>query len=163
MFGGGNHMFVVNCWTRPLDRLHYRHCYTRGQVWIFAVGFFGAAPAWFTGDVEVWSQHLVTATGSRFQRAGSEDLTEEFRIPTTGQGDWLGKTGAALGHVSVQYFVVKNCRNTEARVLDQPLLEGVGKEGSFARTLAFSLASDLADAVLHYFFGFFRRQVTAVG
>jgi hypothetical protein len=42
-------------------------------------------------------------------------------------------------------------------------LHSVSKLGSFSRTFSFTLASDLADAILHNLLGFRRRQSTTIG
>src|SRR5262249_47385983 len=124
---------------------------------------FSAAPARVARQIEIWSKHLLTAARARFERAGSEDFRDELRIPGRGECDRLWEAGAALAHVAVKYLVMKNRGNAEPRVLHQPLLHCVGKRRGFARAFAFSLSRDLADAVFHYFRGFGRIKVTAIG
>ncbi len=100
----------------------------------------------------------MTAARTCFQCSGCEDFGDELRIPGRSERDWLRKTRAALSHVPVKYFVVKNCGNAESRVFDQPFLNRVGKRRSLARILSFSLSRDLANAVLHDFCGFGRMR-----
>ena len=62
----------------------------------------------------------------------------------------------------MKYLVVKNRRNTESRVLNEPLLNGVGKHGARARIFLFPLPRNLADAMFHNLRGLGRREVTTV-
>jgi hypothetical protein len=68
-----------------------------------------------------------------------------------------------LGHVPVKYLVVKNGRDTESRVFEQPFLNVVRKLRSGAWILSLSLTRYLADAVLHHLGGFGWRKVAAIG
>ena len=105
----------------------------------------------------------MAAARSGLERGGRENPGDEVGIPSAGQRKGLGKTGASLGHVAVQYFVMKNRRYAQPRVLNQPLLNCVGKDGSFARAHALSLSGDLPDPVLQNFARLFRRKLSAAG
>src|SRR5687767_461298 len=104
----------------------------------------------------------MTSAGTRLQGSGGEDFCDELRIPRSRQGYWLRETCAALRHVSVKYLVVKNRRDSESRVFDQPFLNRVGKLCSLARIFPFSLPCDLADTVLHDFRRPGRREIAAI-
>src|SRR5689334_15810124 len=149
MFSGGDDVLVVDRWTMTLDGLDDGDAHARDEIRIFAVGFFGAAPTRVTPEIEVWTEHLLTTARACFQSGGSEHVVDQLEVPTRGERDRLRKTGAALGHVTVQDLVVEDSGNAEARVFDEPLLHGVGKLGAFARAFVFLLARDLADAVFH--------------
>src|SRR5688572_8182095 len=96
----------------------------------------------------------MTATRACFECSGGEDFGDELRIPSRSERDRLRKTRTAFRHVTVQYLVVKNRGNTESRVFEQPLLNGVGKRRALAWILALSLPRDLANAVFHDLSGF---------
>src|SRR5215216_494632 len=105
----------------------------------------------------------MTAARACFECAGSENFADKLRVPGRSERDWLRKTRTALGHVSVQYLVVKNSGNAEPRVFEQPFLNGVGEGRAFAWIIAFSLSRDLADAVFHHLGGFGRGELAAIG
>src|SRR5204863_28283 len=113
--------------------------------------------------IQIWAKHLVAAASAGLECSGGEHPRDKLRVPRSCECDRLRKTGAALAHVAVQYLIVKNRGDAEPRVLCKPLLHGVGKRRRLARTFAFSLACDLADAVLHHFRGFRRIKVAAIG
>ena len=100
----------------------------------------------------------MAATRSGFERGGGEDPGDEIRIPTAGHGYRLRKTGASLGHVAVQYFVMKNRRYAQPGVLDQPLLHCVGEDRSLARAHSLSLSGDLPDPVRENLRGPFQEK-----
>src|ERR1041385_2677356 len=163
MFGSGDDMILVDTGSRTLQCFDNGHRHARSQIRILAVGLFSAAPTWFACEIQVWSKHLLTSARTRFHCSGGENLRDKLRIPGGGECYWLRKTRAALGHVAVKYFVMKNRRNAESRVLDQPFLHSVGKHGALTRTFSFSLSRNLPDAVLHDFGGLRRIEVAAVG
>ena len=114
-------------------------------------------------EIQIRPKHLMTAARACFECSGGEDFGDELRVPRGRERNRLRKTRTALGHVSVQYLVVKNRGNAESRVFEQPFLHGVGKRRALAWIFTFSLPRDLADAIFHDFGGFGRREVTAIG
>ena len=162
VFCGCDYMTLVDARPGSLQCFYNRHCHTRSQIRIFAVGLFSAAPAWFACEVQIWPKHLLTSTRARLQRTGGEDLCDEVRVPGGGECYRLRETGAALGHVTMKYLVVKNRGDAEPRVLDQPLLHCVGKHRPLARAFSFSLSRNLADAVFHDLRCFGRVEVAAI-
>ncbi len=163
VFGGGDHMGFIDAWSSSLQCSDDRVSHLRGEIRIFTVRLFGASPARVTREIEVWTKHLLTSASACLHGACREDLRDELRIPRGSQRDRLRKTRAALGHVSVQYLVMKNRGNTESRVFEQPFLHGVGERRTLARILAFSLPRDLANTVFHHLGGFGRIEVTTIG
>src|SRR5262245_47669361 len=151
MFCSGDYMILIDTWSRSLQGFYNSHRHARREVRIFAISLFGPAPARIPAEIQIRPKHLLTPASTRLQRPRRKDSANEFRIPCGRECDWLRKAGAALGHVPVKYFVVKNHRDTESGVLDEPFLNCVRKLGSFARVLKLSLSRYLADAVFHDF------------
>ena len=58
---------------------------------------------------------------------------------------------------------MKNRRNSETCILDQPLLNGVGEFRRAAGVVLFSLPGELADPVRHSLLGELRRKIAAIG
>src|SRR5687768_267799 len=162
MFGGGDDVFAVH--TRPLalQSFNASHTHTRDQIRVFAIGLFGTPPARLARQIEIGTQHDMAAAGSGFEGSGGKDLADELGIPTAGEGKGLRKTGTPLSHMTVQDFVVKHRRDAQAGILNQPLLNRVGKDGSLAGIFSFSLAGDLPNAIFHYDLRLFRRKIAAI-
>ena len=100
-----------------------------------------------TRQIQIRPEHLLTAASSGFKRSGGENFSYEIRIPSARQCDWLRETCAPPGHLTVQDLIVKDCRNPQSRLFNQPLLQRVCKDGSVPRPLLLTLSGDLADAV----------------
>src|SRR5205085_8101033 len=102
----------------PLNRLDGGDGHTRDEIRVFAVSLFGAAPARLAAEIEIWPKHLMTAARSGLLGCRCENARHQLGVPTRSQRDWLRKAGAALGHVAVQYLVVKDYGNSETRVFE---------------------------------------------
>jgi len=102
MLGGGHHMMVTDLELVALQSGD--GCYTdaRGQVRVFAVGLFGAAPAWIACDVEHRAEDLAHTGRARLIASRGEHAAHQSRIPGAGQRQRLRKAGAAVAHESVQ-------------------------------------------------------------
>ena len=70
-----------------------------------------------------------------------------------------GKRMASLSHVAVQDFVMKDRRNSQTRVFNQPLLYCVCKDGSIARPLLLPLLARSARSIFHCLRGFPARSL----
>src|SRR4030095_15549001 len=105
----------------------------------------------------------MAATSARLLRGNRKYLCYKVQVPTIRQRNWLRKRVAALGHMTVEDLVVKNCRNTKSRIFNQPFLERVRKCCPITRTFSFALPANLPYAILHDLSGFLRRQLSSVG
>ena len=104
----------------------------------------------------------MAAARSRFEGGHRKDFADEIRIPTTGERYWLRETRAPLGHVAVQYFIMKDRGDAQPTVFNEPLLDCIGEDGSLTRTLSFSLSRNLPDSVFHDQARFLGREIPAV-
>ena len=163
VFRRGDNVIAVDHWPGPLQRFDDRDRHARSEIRIFAIGFFSATPTRLACNVQIRAKHLMAATSACFLGGGGEHSVDEFRIPRCRERNRLRKTRAALSHVAVKNFVVKDRGDAEPRVFNQPLLRGVGEDCAVARAFLFPLSRDLADAVFHYLSGFFGREVSAIG
>ena len=90
----------------------------------------------------------MTAARSGFKRGDGENPGDQVRIPTAGERYGLGETSASLGHVAVQYLVMKDRGYSQPRVFNQPFLHRVSEDGSLARVHTLVLSGNLPDPVL---------------
>ena len=154
-------MFAIHAWPLTLQRFDDTHAHARDQVRVFTVSLFGATPARFAREVKVWAEDEVTAVRASFERGGGEDSVDEVCIPTAGECNRRRETRSLRSHEAVQNLVVEDSRDAKARLLNEPLLQSVGEDGSLARVFALALARNLPDAILHHQPSLLRREVAA--
>lgn len=157
-----DHMLAVDARAGPLQRLHDGNAHARDEERVLAVRLVGATPARLAAEVEVRAEHLMAAARPHLERRRREDARGELRVPRARERERLREVSALRGHLAMERLVVKDRRDTEPRVLDQPSLDGVRKGRRLARALSLVLARDLPDAVLHHHGRALGREVAAV-
>ena len=136
VLGGGEHAAGPQRQALALVAANRGHPQPGGEIGVFAVGLFGAAPARIAGEVEDGRQHLLDAPRSRFPRGHRHDALEEVHVPGAGEADGHGEVRRPRSHEAVDRFLVEHGGDAEPRALDQELLHRVDVGHGLSRPAA---------------------------
>ena len=136
MFERGDDARFVPEGCVALKSTHGGNAHPRGDVRIFAVGLFDAAPAGVPRHIHHRRQRLVGSAQPRLEGGYGEQRLDQFRIEAGPQRNRLREAGATDGRVAVETLFVKDHRDAQPAVLDEKLLDGVGQLRHPARVLA---------------------------
>jgi hypothetical protein len=118
-------------------------------VGIFAVGLDDAAPARIAGEIEERRVDTRVADGAGFGGDHGADAGGELAIPGGAERDVGGEIGGANVVEAAHALVGEIDGNAEARLLDEPALDGVeGVDGGGGRLVVGRLRV-FPDAVVH--------------
>jgi hypothetical protein len=145
MFEGGEDVAFVAEFGVALEAANGGDAEAGDEVRIFAIGFFDATPAGFTGHVNDGSEGVMRAAETSFERGHSKETFDEVGVEGGAERDGLGEAGAIGSGVAVQAFFVEHDGNAEAAVLKEEFLNGVGELGHGAGFFAASGIAGAAD------------------
>ena len=100
---------------------------------ILAVGLLDAAPARIARQVDHRRQHDLAAAGPRFLGGDGHRALDQRRVPGGAEAERHREVRRLRGDEAVQRLLVEHHGNPEPRVLEHPLLDGVGELGVLAR------------------------------
>jgi hypothetical protein len=146
MLGGGKYVILADQWRIALKAANGGEADARHEIRIFAVRFFGAAPARITSKIENGGEALLRAARTDLERDGGENILDEIGIPRGSERNGLRKRSAARRGVPVKTFFVKKNWNAQTCVVLHPVLNGVGEFGHFARAAVFAGAGNFTEA-----------------
>ncbi len=109
------------------------NAHARDEERIFAIGFFGAAPAWIASEAEDGRENLIHAARAGFITGCGKDLVDKGGIPGSGEAESLGEAGAAAFHKAMERFALEEGGNAEACFLKLVALDGVAQDSGIAR------------------------------
>src|SRR5580700_1203953 len=107
MFGGGQDVGLVDERSRSLKAFDGGDSDAGNQIGIFAIGFFGAAPARVACEIKYRRQTFLCAACAGFRGGSGEDFVNQVRIPGRSEADRSGIGSGFRRYVSVETFVVK--------------------------------------------------------
>ncbi len=144
--------------------LHVRRSHARDEIRIFAQRLLDTAPARVARDVEHGRQCVVRADRPHLRLDDRRHLLHDLRVPRAGDADRLREARRAQRHVAAAALFVHHRRDAQARIVDQPLLDGVRQPRAIRRAQVARPADarDLADAMRHQTSGFWLGEGKAV-
>ena len=111
------HVVAANQERIALQAFNRGNAHARGQVGIFAIGLFRAAPAGVARNIQHRREHLPHATRTGLISGSGKHPFHESRIEGACQSQRLRKAGAPPLHQSMQRLARKNRRYAQPRLL----------------------------------------------
>src|SRR5215469_3104454 len=133
VLNGGQNMIATDVEAIALKTFDRCYPHARDEIRIFAIGFFGAAPAWVAGEVKHRRENLVHAPRSCFVTSGGEDLMHQCGIPGAREADRLREAGAAVFRKAVEGFTHEERGDAQAGFFQLISLDGVAQDRRLAR------------------------------
>ena len=141
--------------ARPLVTADRRKADLGDEVWVLAVGFFGASPSRVAREVDDRGEDLLRAARARLAGGDRHDAFDERGIPAARECDRDGEIRAFRRRQAVKRLLVEHRGHCQPRVLHHPVLDRVDELCRLARIAslvaafhAVAHARDLPDAVL---------------